>query len=265
MTKKIFAFALMLMTVLSACGNGGDESAAQAQTAAETESSQLQTSENAIEEVTKLSYEIDTSKPLVALTFDDGPNITTTVQVLDILEKYQVPASFFVIGQNINESTEKVIKQCYDMGCEIDNHSATHSNMTQMEPEEIISEVKSVSDKVEEITGEKTKFFRPPYIAVNSVMYDNIDMPFICGAGCNDWDAAVTVDQRVEKTLEQVQDGTIILLHDAAGNSQTVDAIDIIIPKLLDEDYQFVTVSQLFQAKGIEISPDDTNLYTYVQ
>ncbi|MGN0602358.1 MAG: polysaccharide deacetylase, partial [Oscillospiraceae bacterium] len=66
-------------------------------------------------------------------------------------------------------------------------------------------------------------------------------------------------------TLKQVKDGTIILLHDAAGNSLTVEALDTIIPSLLDEGYQFVTVSEMFETKGIEISADDANLYTVVQ
>lgn len=215
--------------------------------------------------VTAITYEIDPSKPLVALTFDDGPNITTTVQVLDILEKYQVPASFFLVGNNITPASEDVVKRAYDMGCEIDNHSKTHSYMNQMTQEEISAEVNYVSDKVKEITGEPTKFFRPPFIAVNSDMYEAIDMPFICGAGCNDWDTKVTVQQRIDNTLNQVTDGTIILIHDSAGNSQTVEALDTIIPSLIDEGYQFVTVAELFETKGIEINSDDSNLYTVVQ
>ena len=90
-------------------------------------------------------------------------------------------------------------------------------------------------------------------------------MPFICGVGCNDWVQKVTVQQRIDNTLKQVKDGTIILLHDAAGNFQTVEALDTIIPSLIDEGYQFVTVSELFETKGIDISGEDMNLYTVVQ
>ncbi len=272
-SKKLAAFSLsFLVAVFSACASSSDESAQEKNTdninteadSELTTSSVSQTTSAESESVTALSYEIDTNKPLVALTFDDGPNITTTVQVLNVLEKYQVPASFFLIGNNITDSSAKVVKRAYDMGCEIGNHSKTHSYMNEMTAEEIIEEVNFVSDKVEEITGEPTKFFRPPYIAVNDIMYDNIDMPFICGAGCNDWDDSVTVDQRAETTLKQVKDGTIILLHDAKGNTNTVKALDIIIPQLIEDGYCFVTVSELFEAKGIEISPDDTGLYTVV-
>ena len=258
MKKKIFSL-LTAVVMLTACGTSSVNDAET--TTAETTTTTVET------EITyaKIEYEIDPSKPMIALTFDDGPNTTTTSQVLDKLELYGVPASFFLIGNNINAESAKVVKRAYEMGCEIDNHSKTHGYMNQMTPEEIAAEVQFVSDKVEEITGEPTKFFRPPYIATNADMYANIDMPFICGAGCNDWNNMVTVDERIEKTISQVQDGTIILLHDAQGNIQTVEALDTIIPTLLEEGYQFVTVSELFEAKGVAIDPDDGNLYTVVQ
>ena len=256
MKKKIISL-LTAAVMLTACGSQ----------AAEETTTVATTTTTAETEVTyaRLEYEIDPSKPMVALTFDDGPNTSTTTQVLDKLELYGVPASFFLIGNNINAESAKVVKRAYEMGCEIDNHSKTHSYMTQMTAEEIAAEVQFVSDKVEEITGEPTKFFRPPYIATNADMYANIDMPFICGAGCNDWDNKVTVQERIDNTVNQVQDGTIILLHDAQGNFQTVEALDTIIPTLLEQGYQFVTVSELFEAKGVAITPDDTTLYTVVQ
>ena len=258
MKKKILSL-LSAAVMLTACGSSAaEETTATSTTIAET------TTETSVT-YAKIEYEIDPSKPMIALTFDDGPNTTTTVQVLDKLELYGVPASFFLVGNNISVSTAEVVKRAYEMGCEIDNHSKSHSYMNQMTPEEIAEEVQYVSDKVEEITGEPTKFFRPPYIATNADMYTSIDMPFICGVGCNDWDNKVTVQQRIDNTINQVQDGTIILLHDAQGNFQTVEALDTIIPTLLEQGYQFVTVSELFEAKGVEISPDDTNLYTIVQ
>lgn len=200
---------------------------------------------------------------VIALTFDDGPNVVTTNQVLDVLEKYDVRASFFLVGNNINEGTAEVVKRAYDMGCEIDNHSQTHSYMNSMTAEDIQAEVKFTSDKVEKITGVSTKFFRPPYIAVNDTMYDNIDMPFICGSGCDDWDENVDTQTRIDKTLEQACDGQIILLHDAMGNDQTVEALETIIPSLLDDGYELVTVSELFYAKGIE-PMEDGKIYSNV-
>lgn len=215
-------------------------------------------------EVKPTDYEIDPTKPVIALTFDDGPNTTTTNQVLDLLEKYGVRASFFLIGDNINDESAKAVKRAYDMNCEINNHSKTHSYMDKMTAEDIKAEIEYVSQKVEEITGEPTAFFRPPYIAVNDTMYDNIDMPFICGYGCNDWDSKVDVDRRLKVMRRYMKDGAIFLLHDAQGNDKTVEMLDTLIPEMLEAGYQFVTVSELFEIKGVEISGEDKNLYSMV-
>lgn len=199
--------------------------------------------------VTEIDY---IGKKLVALTFDDGPNTDTTPLVLDKLEKYNVVASFFLVGQNLNEYTKPIVQRQLDLGCEINNHSWSHPNMTTFTPEEIIKQIQDTNDKINEMVGLTPKYFRPPFIATNNDMYDNIDLPFICGIGCNDWDAAVTKEQRVETILGNVKDGDIILLHDASGNFNTVNALDEIIPNLLDDGYAFVTVSKLFELKGVE-------------
>lgn len=272
--KKFITAALILpLMLLSGCSSegsgeaditlGGADNANTVNTSEQdTTTAAEETSQEEEKEMTSIQYEIDPSKPIIALTFDDGPNTTTTNEVLDLLEKYQVKASFFLIGNNINDESAASVKRAYDLGCEIDNHSKTHSYMDKMTMEDIAEEVKFVSDKVEEITGEPTKFFRPPYIAVNDIMYAAIDMPFICGSGCDDWDSSVTVETRIKRMKRVVKDGTIILLHDAEGNSQTVEALDTLIPYFLEEGFQFATVTELFNARGIEISGEDTNLYT---
>lgn len=227
-------------------------------TAVSSKQTDVQTKEEAI-----VTTE-NTEKKYIALTFDDGPNTTTTNEVLDVIEQYDIKASFFLVGNNINTETEKVVKRAYDMGCEIGNHSKTHSYMNEMDETDIVDEINFVNDYVEKITGEEPKFFRPPYIAVSNTMYDLIDMPFICGFGCNDWDDRVTVERRAQVILRQVQDGGIILLHDAQGNSKTVEALHTIIPELQSQGYEFVTVTELFEIKGVKIKPDDKALYTFV-
>ncbi len=198
----------------------------------------------------------------IALTFDDGPNATTTNEVIDKLEKYGIVASFFLVGNNINDESAKAVKRAYDLGCEIDNHSRTHSNMTELSAEDIKAEYDYTDGKVYEITGEHTKFFRPPYIAVHQIVFDNIDVPFIAGIGANDWEDRVTAEMRARMILKQAKDGDIILLHDAEGNSMTVEALDTIIPELQKQGYKFVTVTELFKAKGI--TPDMEKVYTNV-
>lgn len=205
----------------------------------------------------------DENTKVIALTFDDGPNTNTTVEILDILEKYGVVASFFVIGNNVTEETAPIVKRAYDMGCEINNHSLTHSNMISFSEEELLSEISQTSDKVEEITGEPTHFFRPPYIAVDGDMFTTIDLPFICGYGVDDYSNKVSADQRYEGVMEAADDGAIILLHDMYGNSMTVEAVDRLIPDLLEQGYTFVTVSQLFDAKNVE--PKSGIVYTFAE
>lgn len=209
-------------------------------------------------EETEMSEEVK----YIALTFDDGPNSTTTNEVIDKLEKYGIVASFFLVGNNIDDESAKAVTRAYDLGCEIDNHSRTHSNMTELSAEEIKAEYDYTDGKVYEITGEHTKFFRPPYIAVHQIMFDNIDVPFIAGIGANDWEDRVTAEMRARMILKQAKDGDIILLHDAEGNSMTVEALDTIIPELQKQGYKFVTVTELFRAKGIK--PDMEKVYTNV-
>ncbi len=197
---------------------------------------------------------------IIALTFDDGPNTVTTPQVLDILEEHHIPASFFVCGENINADSAKVMQKAFSLGCEIHNHSKTHSDMTKMSVEEISSEINFTSDAVEKAVGVRPKFFRPPYIAVNETMFENIDLPFIQGVGAEDYLDEVSAEERYKRIIAQSKDGIIILLHDAEGNFRTVDALKMIIPELQKENYRFVTVSGLFKEKNI--TPQSGILYT---
>lgn len=204
----------------------------------------------------------DNDSKLIALTFDDGPNTTTTNDILDLLEQYNAKASFFLIGDNINDESAVSVKRAYDMGCEINNHSKTHSNMSSMSEEDIIAEIEYVDEWVEKITGESTKFFRPPFIDVSQSMYDAIDLPFICGIDCQDYMENVTAEERADYILNGAKDGVIVLLHDASGNDQTVEALEIAMPQLVEQGYEFVTLTELFERQGE--TPKDNMLYTYV-
>ncbi len=272
---KLFALALSAM-LLTGCGGAATSTnseqtsqsttasttAATAETEATTTAATTTTATTTTAPTEKEEYPVDAK--FIALTFDDGPNTTTTVQVLDLLEKYDVTASFFLIGNNINDESAKVVKRAFDMGCEIHNHSKSHPAMNELSADEIIAEFTYTDDKIFEITGKRSGFFRPPYIAVSNDMLDNIDVPFIAGIGCNDWDDKVTAERRTAMILRQVKDGDIILLHDMQGNDLTVEALDTLIPELKAQGYVFVTVTELFNIKGTPISADDTKIYTNV-
>lgn len=148
------------------------------------------------------------------------------------------------------------------MGCEIDNHSKSHPNMGSMSAEEIKTEVNYVDEKIMEITGEKSKFFRPPYIDTSQTMYDAIDIPFICGIDCQDYIENVTAQERANYIINGAKDGVIVLLHDAAGNNKTVEALKIAMPILIEEGYEFVTLTELFERQGE--MPKEDMIYTYV-
>lgn len=190
-------------------------------------------------------------KKLVALTFDDGPNTGTTPLVLDVLEKHGVPATFFAVGDNITPESAEVMRRAVTLGCEIENHSRTHSDMTKFNEDEIIAEISFTSDAVEAAAGRRPRFFRPPYIAFDQRMFDVIDMTFISGAGAEDWLDEVSAEERFRRIMDQVRDGTVILLHDMKENFRTVDAIKMIIPALLDGGYELVTVEELFRRSGV--------------
>jgi len=198
----------------------------------------------------------------LALTFDDGPNSTTTEKILDVFEKHGVVGSFFVIGDNINEESAKTMKRAIRMGCDIQNHSRTHPYMSKLTPEQIMEEVNVTQDRIEEHTGTRPTYFRAPYIDVNDTMYQLIDMIFICGEGCDDWDAKVSLEERIERTIRQAEDGQIVLLHDFHGNDATAQALEVIIPTLKEQGYEFVTVGELFRKKGI--TPEKGKLYSNV-
>ena len=189
---------------------------------------------------------------LVALTFDDGPTIGITDQVLDVLQENGVVASFFLIGQQITDETRYLVKRAHDMGCSIENHSKTHQSMPKLSRQEIVEEIQYTSGLIEEITGEKPAFFRPPFIDYDQKMYDLIDLGFICGYGCEDWMPSVTVQERIDRVLHDANPGFIILLHDMTDNTNTVEAIKTIIPELKKQGYEFVTVRDLFQKSGIK-------------
>ena len=199
---------------------------------------------------------------LLALTFDDGPNTTTTPQVLDILEENRAVASFFLIEKNITPASEPVVRRALSQGCEICNHSVSHLKMSQMTPEEIDREIRPCSDRIQGITGYAPRFFRPPFIDVSPELFSNVDLTFICGSGCNDWMPEVTAQQRIQLVLSRARDGEIILLHDSEGNINTVEALRFLVPELRRRGFRFVTCSQLFEENRIYPLPG--HLYSNV-
>jgi peptidoglycan-N-acetylglucosamine deacetylase len=205
---------------------------------------------------------MDIKGKICALTFDDGPNLTVTPLMLDVLESFSVPATFFVVGEKITAENTVVMQRAVSLGCEIENHSWTHSHMAEMDKEIIRDEILKTSDAIEAAVGTRPMFFRPPYFETNEVMFRVAGMPLIGGTGCLDWQGDVPAERRAGMVINQAQDGTIFLLHDFEGNEATVKALKSIIPELLDKGFTFVTLADLFRIKKVKIEPSGKIWYS---
>ena len=200
----------------------------------------------------------------IALSFDDGPNETTTAEVLDVLQEHNVPASFFVIGQFINETTAKQMTRAISLGCEVQNHSLTHTMMTQLTSEQVAEEVRKTDELIEKHTGTKPWLFRPPFIDHNPAMHQTIAHTFICGVGCEDWVPERTAQERYDALINTLKDGDIVLLHDLQGNDNTVEALKMLIPEMKKQGYTFVTVTELYKLKGVTPEAHNGIIYSNV-
>ena len=195
----------------------------------------------------------DSNAKLVALTFDDGPNEEMTALVLDKLEKYDVVASFFVIGQLINESTQPTLERMVSMGCEINNHSWGWGSMNEMTPEEIRESIDMTSAAIKKYSGQEPKFFRPPNLASSDVLHETVGLPFTSGVLGMDWAGCGTeAEDRAQNVLDGVRDGAIVLLHDVQPYPHpTPEALDILIPELKKQGYEFCNRQRAFPAQRV--------------
>ena len=186
----------------------------------------------------------------VALTFDDGPS-TLTPRILDILEKYDATATFFVIGGQVDATTEQTVCRAVAMGCEIGSHSFTHPYMSKLSEEAQLKQSEQTIAAIEQYAP-TPKHFRPPYMAADDVTHSVVPQIFIGGYCPSDWDANVSVEERIKGLLENVEDGLIFILHDFKDNNGTADALEVVIPALQKQGYGLVSVDELFKIKGVE-------------
>lgn len=193
---------------------------------------------------------IDPNKPMMALTFDDGPG-ERTGEILDMLEKYNAHATFFMLGTSI-PGKEALIKQMLEIGCELGNHSYNHPELTKVGAAGVRAQIGDTNQRIKKACGQAATVMRPPYGAVNDMVKENVGMPMILwNIDTLDWktlDTLATIDN-VRRTAD---DGDIVLMHDI--HSPTVDAALKLIPELIEEGYQLVTVSEMAEARGIHMA-----------
>lgn len=194
---------------------------------------------------------VDKNKKMVAITLDDGPHATNTQKILDILDAHNAKAIFFMLGQNV-VNNEEVVKDVYKRGNEIGIHTWDHKQLTKLSQDEIVSQVERTSDAIYKIIGKRPKLVRPPYGAINDTVKNSINYSLILwNIDSLDWKSR-DEKQIVPLVMNSVQDGDIILLHDI--HSTTVPAVEKIVSQLAEQGYQMVTVSQLLEAKGYDMS-----------
>jgi len=189
---------------------------------------------------------------MVALTFDDGPNPISTVRILDTLEQYQVVATFFDLGK-LAEKYPEVVQREEAIGCEVGCHSYQHGNLIKMSEEEIKQDLEKAENAFMTVLGHKPNLYRPPYGNINITVKESLDYPLITwNVDSLDWKL-----RNKEKVLTQIRktadlDGNIILMHSIYAT--TADAVEVLVPELIEKGYQLVTVSELaYYKKGVQL------------
>ena len=224
-------------------------------------------SNNSVSRINKTNYEydvvinrkIDKSKKMIALTFDDGPNYNTS-KIIGVLNKYDIKATFFVLGSRAINNKD-ILKKMADSGMEIGNHTYNHLLLTKYDENKIRSEIEDTSEVIYNATKKRPKLLRPSYGSVNNKIKKVANMPIII------WDID-TLDWKyhnskriTSRVVNKVRDGDIILMHDIY--SASLNALSNIIPILQDNGYEFVTIDELFYYKGISL--ENGKVYGYAR
>lgn len=207
-------------------------------------------------EFEKLGYivwEVKTEQKRMALTFDDGPAELYTEEILELLKLYNAKATFFVVGRKVNDNPA-LLKRAFDEGHEIGNHTYKHlmlDNRTSLQTLE--KEIVETGDAIKQIIGYTPKLYRPPgglYTDKSIEMTQKLGYTTILWSwhqDTNDW-RHPGVSKIANKVIKNAHNGDIVLLHDFnPGTNQTVEALKIILPALINEGYELVTVSELME------------------
>ena len=196
----------------------------------------------------------DKGDKTVALSFDAAWGNEDTEQLISILGKYKVKATFFVVGSWVDKYPESV-KQLSDAGHEINNHSNSHPHMPQLSVTQMTDELNACNEKISAITGKKPILFRAPYGDYDNTMLktvtDNGMYTIQWDVDSRDWKEEYTTDMIVRGVCDNVKSGSIVLFHNAAKN--TPEALPIILEKLISEGYNFDLISNMIYKENYTI------------
>lgn len=227
---------------------GADNSGADAETAGAQESAE---SEETAEEANPRG--IDPNKPMIALTFDDGPYAPVGNRIMDVMKQYNSRCTFFVVGERVPYYTTEM-KRMADEGFEIANHTQNHKYLHKLSAAQIREQINQCNATVASATGVTPTLMRLPGGNKNSTVLANAGMPIILwNLDTKDWSHRNT-QKTIDMVLNNVKDGDIVLMHELY--SSTAAAVENMVPKLIERGYQLVTVSELIQYKGKTVQPN---------
>ena len=195
---------------------------------------------------------LDKSKPVVALTFDDGPNPISTSRIVEILSKYNARATFFDLGSLMYQYPD-IVRLEEQRGNEVESHTFKHVNLNKLTDEEIKQDIAQSEKAFMDILNHKPSLVRPPYGNANDIVKKNVPYPLInWNVDTLDWES-----KNKDKILENIRsvndyNGKIILMHSIYPT--TADAVEVIVPELIDKGYQLVTISELAEYKQIHLN-----------
>lgn len=201
--------------------------------------------------ITLMPAQAEKGGKLVALTFDDGPSGKYTETLLDGLQERGVKVTFFVLGQNAQRYPE-IIRRAYEEGHEIGCHSWNHPDLTELGDEKILAQFQDSFAVLDELCGQQGNYLiRPPYGNTDERVRALLDSPLICwSVDSRDWEY-LDAEKVREQIVKDAYDGAIILCHDI--HSTTIPAALEAIDLLMEEGYEFVTVSELFRRRDVQM------------
>lgn len=190
---------------------------------------------------------IDPSKPMVALTFDDGPRAESTNRILDVLENYNCHATFFVVGYNLSKYPDTV-KRAAQMNCDIGNHSFGHAKLSTLNKKGIKAQFSKTNDILKKLIDKKAQFVRTPYGQTGNIL-KHVNYPVILwNVDTLDW-KTLNAKKVIKAATKNIKDGDIILMHDIYNS--TAEAVETIVPKLISQGFQIVSISELFEYRNV--------------